>query len=55
MVADRLREATRETDLVARLGGDQFLMLLADLERRGRRRTAACSGRSRWRSASTSR
>jgi diguanylate cyclase (GGDEF)-like protein/PAS domain S-box-containing protein len=32
-VADRLREATRETDLVARRGGDQFLMLLADLER----------------------
>ena len=35
MVADRLREATRETDLVARRGGDQFLMLLADLEREG--------------------
>ncbi|MGZ5292831.1 MAG: putative bifunctional diguanylate cyclase/phosphodiesterase [Actinomycetota bacterium] len=33
MVADRLREATRETDLVARRGGDQFLMLLSDLER----------------------
>jgi diguanylate cyclase (GGDEF)-like protein/PAS domain S-box-containing protein len=33
MVADRLREATRETDLVARRGGDQFLVLLADLER----------------------
>ena len=33
MVADRLREATRETDLVARRGGDQFLLLLADLER----------------------
>ncbi len=32
MVADRLREATRETDLVARRGGDQFLMLLSDLE-----------------------
>ena len=32
MVADRLREATRETDLVARRGGDQFLMLIADLE-----------------------
>jgi diguanylate cyclase (GGDEF)-like protein/PAS domain S-box-containing protein len=32
-VADRLREATRETDLVARRGGDQFLMLIADLER----------------------
>jgi diguanylate cyclase (GGDEF)-like protein/PAS domain S-box-containing protein len=34
-VADRLREATRETDLVARRGGDQFLLLLADLEREG--------------------
>ncbi len=33
MVSDRLREATRETDLVARRGGDQFLMLLSDLER----------------------
>ena len=33
MVADRLREATRETDLVARRGGDQFLMLLSDLDR----------------------
>ncbi|HEV8563334.1 MAG TPA: EAL domain-containing protein [Actinomycetota bacterium] len=32
-VADRLRGATRETDLVARRGGDLFLLLLADLER----------------------
>jgi diguanylate cyclase (GGDEF)-like protein/PAS domain S-box-containing protein len=32
MVADRLREATRETDLVARHGGDRFSLLLADLE-----------------------
>jgi diguanylate cyclase (GGDEF)-like protein/PAS domain S-box-containing protein len=32
MVADRLRQATRETDLVARRGGDQFFLLLADLE-----------------------
>jgi diguanylate cyclase (GGDEF)-like protein/PAS domain S-box-containing protein len=32
-VADRLREATRDTDLVARRGGDLFLLLLADLER----------------------
>jgi diguanylate cyclase (GGDEF)-like protein/PAS domain S-box-containing protein len=31
-VAERLREATRETDLVARRGGDQFLLLLGDLE-----------------------
>ena len=36
MVADRLREATRETDLVARRGGDQFLLLLADLDREER-------------------
>jgi len=35
LVADRLREATRETDLVARRGGDQFLLLLSDLEREG--------------------
>ncbi len=34
-LAHRLREATRETDLVARRGGDQFLLLLADLERDG--------------------
>jgi diguanylate cyclase (GGDEF)-like protein/PAS domain S-box-containing protein len=33
LVADRLREASRETDLVARQGGDEFLLLLADLER----------------------
>ena len=31
-VAERLREATRETDLVARQGGDEFLLLLADIE-----------------------
>ena len=30
-LADRLRACTRETDLVARQGGDEFLMLLADL------------------------
>ncbi|HZD18928.1 MAG TPA: EAL domain-containing protein [Actinomycetota bacterium] len=33
--AERLREATRETDLVARQGGDEFLLLLSDLERDG--------------------
>jgi diguanylate cyclase (GGDEF)-like protein/PAS domain S-box-containing protein len=33
VVAERLREASRETDLVARRGGDQFLMLMADLAR----------------------
>ena len=32
LLSERLREATRETDLVARPGGDEFLMLLADLE-----------------------
>ncbi|MEX1262986.1 MAG: EAL domain-containing protein [Actinomycetota bacterium] len=31
-LADRLREATRDTDLVARPGGDEFLVLLADLD-----------------------
>jgi diguanylate cyclase (GGDEF)-like protein/PAS domain S-box-containing protein len=35
IVAARLREATRETDLVARRSGDTFLLLLADLEREG--------------------
>ena len=34
-LAERLREATRETDLVARQGGDEFLLLLGDLERDG--------------------
>ena len=32
-LAGRLRECTRETDLVARQGGDEFLLLLSDLER----------------------
>ena len=31
--AQRLGEATRETDLVARQGADEFLLLLADLDR----------------------
>jgi diguanylate cyclase (GGDEF)-like protein/PAS domain S-box-containing protein len=34
-VAERLRAATRETDLVARRSGDTFLLLLSDLERDG--------------------
>ncbi|MEX0650832.1 MAG: diguanylate cyclase, partial [Actinomycetota bacterium] len=33
-LAQRLRMCTRETDLVARQGGDEFLMLLADLDHR---------------------
>jgi diguanylate cyclase (GGDEF)-like protein len=32
-LAARLRHCTRETDLVGRLGGDEFLMLLSDLEK----------------------
>ena len=32
-LADRLRDCTRETDMVARQGGDEFLLLLADLDR----------------------
>ena len=31
-LAERLRDATREMDLVARQGGDEFLMLLADVD-----------------------
>jgi diguanylate cyclase (GGDEF)-like protein/PAS domain S-box-containing protein len=34
-LANRLREATRETDLVARQSGDEFLLLLADIDRSG--------------------
>jgi diguanylate cyclase (GGDEF)-like protein/PAS domain S-box-containing protein len=32
-LADRLRDCTRDTDMVARQGGDEFLLLLSDLER----------------------
>jgi diguanylate cyclase (GGDEF)-like protein len=35
LVSERLRSATRETDLVARRSGDTFLLLLSDLERDG--------------------
>ena len=34
-LAERLRIATRDTDLVARQGGDEFLVLLADVEKEG--------------------
>jgi diguanylate cyclase (GGDEF)-like protein/PAS domain S-box-containing protein len=32
-LAERLRDCTRETDLVARQGGDEFLLLLSDIDR----------------------
>jgi diguanylate cyclase (GGDEF)-like protein/PAS domain S-box-containing protein len=32
MLAERIAEATRETDLVARQGGDEFLVLIADVD-----------------------
>lgn len=34
-IADRLGDAIRGTDLVARQGGDEFLVLIADMESRG--------------------
>ena len=50
-LADRLRGCTRETDLVARQGGDEFLMLLSDLERAG---AAPGPSSPAWRSPSRS-
>jgi diguanylate cyclase (GGDEF)-like protein/PAS domain S-box-containing protein len=49
-LADRLREATRETDLIARQGGDEFLLLIADIDRedageRGMGVTGSVAGR----------
>ncbi|MGZ4150146.1 MAG: putative bifunctional diguanylate cyclase/phosphodiesterase [Actinomycetota bacterium] len=32
MLAERIAEATRETDLIARQGGDEFLVLIADVD-----------------------
>ena len=32
-LADRLRTCTRDTDVVARQGGDEFLLLLGDIDR----------------------
>ena len=40
-LADRLRACTRDTDLVARQGGDEFLMLLGDLAPRPPTRRSA--------------
>lgn len=34
VVAERLRDATRTTDVVARVGGDEFLVLVADIDPR---------------------
>ena len=45
-VAQRLRDSTRGTDMVARQGGDEFLILLADLGTNDAERTlAALAGR----------
>ncbi|MBA3728249.1 MAG: diguanylate cyclase, partial [Actinobacteria bacterium] len=43
-VAVRLTDVSRETDVVARLGGDQFLLLLSDLERGSSLRSAPEEG-----------
>ena len=42
-VAERLLASTRDTDLVARQGGDEFLLLLADLDPLGRTRSSGVS------------
>lgn len=40
-VADRLVEATRDTDVVARQGGDEFLVLLSDISKEDQPSSAA--------------
>jgi diguanylate cyclase (GGDEF)-like protein len=42
--ADRLRGITRDTDLIARQGGDEFLVLLADIKGGSERPPAGSSG-----------
>jgi diguanylate cyclase len=43
-MADRLRDITRATDLVARQGGDEFLLLIADIEGGSERQLAVATG-----------
>ena len=50
-LAERLRTCTRETDLVARQGGDEFLLLLADLDPADAEAASGARGRACRRSA----